>query len=74
MKLDIRYRCSFEYGELVRESQNELRACPISDHRQMSPHRSARRIRVICARALVPMDSAPLAQIDQVSQVCSVRA
>jgi transglutaminase-like putative cysteine protease len=34
VKLDIRYRCSFEYGELVRESQNELRACPISDHRQ----------------------------------------
>ena len=34
MRLDIRYRCSFEYGELVRESQNELRACPISDDRQ----------------------------------------
>lgn len=34
MKLDIRYRCSFEYDELVRESQNELRACPISDARQ----------------------------------------
>ena len=34
MKLDIRYRCSFEYGELVRESQNELRACPTSDDRQ----------------------------------------
>jgi transglutaminase-like putative cysteine protease len=34
MKLDIRYRCSFEYGELVRESQNELRACPMSDSRQ----------------------------------------
>lgn len=34
MKLDIRYCCSFEYGELVRESQNELRACPTSDDRQ----------------------------------------
>jgi transglutaminase-like putative cysteine protease len=34
VKLDIRYRCSFEYDELVRESQNELRACPISDERQ----------------------------------------
>lgn len=34
MKLDIRYRCSFEYDSLVRESQNELRACPISDDRQ----------------------------------------
>jgi len=34
MKLDIRYRCSFEYDELVRESQNELRVCPMSDQRQ----------------------------------------
>ena len=34
MRLDIRYRCSFEYDQLVRESQNELRACPISDERQ----------------------------------------
>lgn len=34
MRLDIRYRCSFEYGELVHESHNELRACPVSDHRQ----------------------------------------
>lgn len=34
MRLDIRYRCAFEYGELVHESQNELRACPVSDHRQ----------------------------------------
>jgi transglutaminase-like putative cysteine protease len=34
VKLDIRYRCSFEYGELVRESQNELRACPVTDARQ----------------------------------------
>lgn len=35
MRLDIRYRCSFEYGELVHESQNELRACPASDERQV---------------------------------------
>ncbi|MGI8794511.1 MAG: transglutaminase family protein [Acidimicrobiales bacterium] len=34
MRLDIRYRCTFEYDELVRESQNELRACPASDARQ----------------------------------------
>lgn len=34
MRLDIRYTCCFEYGELVRESQNELRACPVSDARQ----------------------------------------
>jgi len=34
MRLDIRYRCSFEYDELVRESQNELRVCPIADERQ----------------------------------------
>ena len=34
MRLDIRYRCSFEYDELVHESQNELRACPVSDARQ----------------------------------------
>jgi len=34
VRLDIRYRCSFEYAELVHESQNELRACPVSDHRQ----------------------------------------
>jgi transglutaminase-like putative cysteine protease len=34
MRLDIRYRCTFEYGALVRHSQNELRACPASDERQ----------------------------------------
>lgn len=34
MRLDIRYRCTFEYPDLVRESQNELRACPLSDDRQ----------------------------------------
>ncbi|MFN3220241.1 MAG: transglutaminase domain-containing protein [Acidimicrobiales bacterium] len=34
MRLDIRYRTVFEYDEPVRESQNELRACPVSDDRQ----------------------------------------
>lgn len=34
MRLDIRYRTVFEYDEAVRESQNELRACPTSDERQ----------------------------------------
>lgn len=34
MRLDINYRCRFEYDEPVRESQNELRAVPISDQRQ----------------------------------------
>jgi transglutaminase-like putative cysteine protease len=34
MRLDIRYRCSFEYAQLVHDSHNELRACPTSDHRQ----------------------------------------
>ena len=34
MRLDIRYRCSFEYGDLVHESQNEVRVCPVSDARQ----------------------------------------
>ena len=31
MRFDIRYRTSFTYEDLVRESQNELRACPASD-------------------------------------------
>ena len=31
MRLDIRYRTAFTYEELVRESQNELRACPCND-------------------------------------------
>lgn len=31
MRLDIRYRTAFVYDDLVRESQNELRACPASD-------------------------------------------
>ena len=34
MRLDICYRTLFVYDGLVRESQNELRACPTSDHRQ----------------------------------------
>jgi transglutaminase-like putative cysteine protease len=34
VRLDIRYRCCFEYGELVRESQNELRATPVTDDHQ----------------------------------------
>ncbi|MGQ0617597.1 MAG: transglutaminase family protein [Acidimicrobiia bacterium] len=34
MRFDIRYRCGFSYGELVRESQNEARVCPASDEGQ----------------------------------------
>ena len=34
MRFDIRYKCRFTYDQLVRESQNELRACPASDERQ----------------------------------------
>jgi transglutaminase-like putative cysteine protease len=34
VRLDIRYRCSFEYDEPVRESHNELRVIPSSDQRQ----------------------------------------
>ena len=34
MRLDISYRTSFFYENLVRESQNELRACPTSDDQQ----------------------------------------
>lgn len=34
MRFEIRYRCAFEYDQLVRESQNELRAAPVSDERQ----------------------------------------
>ncbi len=34
MRLDIRYRTRFAYTGPVRESQNELRACPASDVRQ----------------------------------------
>lgn len=31
MRLEIRYRSSFQYDSFVTESQNELRACPVSD-------------------------------------------
>lgn len=34
MRFDIRYRTTFTYDGLVRESQNELRACPATDARQ----------------------------------------
>lgn len=34
MRLDIRYSTRFEYAAPVRESCNELRACPASDERQ----------------------------------------
>jgi transglutaminase-like putative cysteine protease len=34
MRFDIRYRTTFTYEGLVRESQNEVRACPASDDRQ----------------------------------------
>ncbi len=35
MRLDIRYRTRFDYDAPVRESQNELRAAPMSDPRQL---------------------------------------
>lgn len=38
MRLDIRYRTSFRYQGPVTESQNELRACPATDHRQAVVH------------------------------------
>lgn len=34
MRLDIRYATRFDYAHEVRESSNELRACPVSDDRQ----------------------------------------
>jgi len=34
MRFDIRYRTAFTYEDLVREAQNELRACPCSDSLQ----------------------------------------
>ena len=34
MRLDIRYRSTFIYDDVVRESQNELRACPLADDHQ----------------------------------------
>ncbi|MBS3940943.1 MAG: transglutaminase family protein [Actinobacteria bacterium] len=38
MRLDVRYTTRFEYAAPVVESQNELRACPASDHRQQLVH------------------------------------
>lgn len=35
MRFDIRYRLAFEYENVVRHSQNELRACPLTDDHQM---------------------------------------
>ena len=34
MRLDIRYETRFRYDTPVRESHNELRACPVDDARQ----------------------------------------
>lgn len=34
MRFDITYKTTFQYEDLVRESQNELRACPTSDDAQ----------------------------------------
>jgi transglutaminase-like putative cysteine protease len=34
MRFDIRYSCRFVYDDLVRESQNEVRACPLTDDHQ----------------------------------------
>ncbi|HEX7168976.1 MAG TPA: transglutaminase N-terminal domain-containing protein, partial [Acidimicrobiales bacterium] len=34
MRFDITYTTTFTYDDLVRESQNELRACPASDEAQ----------------------------------------
>lgn len=40
MRFDIRYRTTFSYPEVVGESQNELRACPITDdHQQLISYR-----------------------------------
>ena len=33
-RFDIRYTCRFVYDDLVRESQNELRVCPLTDEHQ----------------------------------------
>ncbi|TVR26858.1 MAG: transglutaminase family protein [Nitriliruptor sp.] len=38
MRLDIRYLTRFRYAAPVSESQNELRACPATDHRQALVH------------------------------------
>jgi len=40
MRFDIRYRTAFTYDNLVRESQNELRACPATnDHQHLISYR-----------------------------------
>ncbi|MFP5308916.1 MAG: transglutaminase domain-containing protein [Actinomycetes bacterium] len=38
MRFDIRYTSRFRYEGPVSESQNELRACPVTDHRQQVSH------------------------------------
>src|SRR4029077_18646881 len=39
-RFDIRYHTNFTYDDLVRESQNELRACPSTDdHQQLISYR-----------------------------------
>jgi transglutaminase-like putative cysteine protease len=38
VRLDIRYTTRFRYERPVSESQNELRACPATDHRQQLVH------------------------------------
>jgi transglutaminase-like putative cysteine protease len=38
VRLEIHYTTRFHYSAPVRESQNELRACPVSDHRQQLSH------------------------------------
>jgi hypothetical protein len=38
VRLDIRYLTRFRYAGPVTESQNELRACPATDHRQSLVH------------------------------------
>lgn len=38
MRLDIRYLTRFRYAQPISESQNELRACPATDHRQAVVH------------------------------------
>ena len=38
MRIDIRYLTRFHYAQPVSESQNELRACPATDHRQAVVH------------------------------------
>lgn len=35
MRFEIRYRMAFEYENVVRHSQNEVRACPVSDDHQL---------------------------------------